>query len=222
MFNPTGAERDVSDLDLIVVGTEDAVTMVEAGANQLDESVILDCIFAGHQELQKIVRAQQELFREMDLEKPDWEAPEAYSPEFRAEVENAIWDDFTTALNTPGKFERRDAVKAVVKGFTDRLPEDDERRAQVGKIVSELEDKALREIVMKQGKRFDNRATDEVRALDTETGLLPRVHGSALFTRGETQALVVTTSRRSPWVRSASSAARAAARSATACWRAGL
>ena len=193
VFNPTGAERDVSDLDLIVVGTEDAVTMVEAGANQLDESVVLDCIFAGHQELQKVVRAQQELFREMDLEKPDWEAPEAYSPEFRTEVENAIWDDFTAALNTPGKFERRDAVKAVVKGFVDRYPEDDERRGQVGKIVNELEDKALREIVMKQGKRFDNRALDEVRALDTETGLLPRVHGSALFTRGETQALASVT-----------------------------
>ena len=193
VFNPTGAERDVSDLDLIVVGTEDAVTMVEAGANQLDESVVLDCIFAGHRELQKIVRAQQELFREMDLEKPDWEAPEAYSPEFRAELEGAIWNDFTAALNTPGKFERRDAVKAVVNGFVDSLPEDDERRGQVGKIVSELEDKALREIVMKQGKRFDNRATDEVRPLDTETGLLPRVHGSALFTRGETQALASVT-----------------------------
>ncbi len=193
VFNPTGAERDVSDLDLIVVGTEDAVTMVEAAANQLDESVVLDCIFAGHRELQKVVRAQRELFREMNLEKPDWKEPEAWSPEFRNEVESAIWSDFTAALNTPGKFERRDAVRAVVSGFVESLPEDDERRDQVGKIVNELEDKALREIVMERGKRFDNRAPDEVRPLDTETGLLPRVHGSALFTRGETQALASVT-----------------------------
>ncbi len=193
VFNPTGAERDVSDLDLIVVGTEEAVTMVEAGANQLDESVILDCIFAGHEELRKIVRAQQELFREMNLEKPDWKAPEAYSPEFAEEVKDAIWNDFIAALNTPAKFARRDAVKAVVDRFTDGLPEDDERRAQVGKIVNELEDKALREIVMRDNKRFDNRALDEIRALDVETGLLPRVHGSALFTRGETQALASVT-----------------------------
>ncbi len=193
VFNPTGAERDVSDLDLIVIGTEEAVTMVEAGANQLDESVILDCIFAGHQELQKIVRAQQDLFREMSLEKPDWKAPEPYTAEFKQQVESAIWDDFTAALNTPAKFERRDAVKAVVNDFLEQLPEDDERRAQVGKIVSELEDKALREIVMKEGKRFDNRALDVIRSLDCDTGILPRVHGSALFTRGETQALASVT-----------------------------
>ncbi len=193
VFNPTGAERDVSDLDLIVVGTEDAVTMVEAGANQLPESVILDCIFAGHEELQKIVAAQQEMFREMNLEKPDWNAPEAWPAELEADVVSSIWDDFTAALNTPGKFERRDAVKAVVDGFTDSLPEDDESRSQVRGIVSKLEDRALREIVMQQNKRFDNRALDEVRPLDTDTGLLPRVHGSALFTRGETQALASVT-----------------------------
>ncbi len=190
IFNPTNAERDVSELDLVVVGTEEAVTMVEAGANQLPEDVVLDCIFEGHRELQKIILAQHELFRDLGLDKPDWDTPPGIPAELVAEVRNDLYNDLKRALHTKGKFERKAAVKAVVDPYVASIPEDhEEKRESMGKIVHVLEEEALRESILETGRRFDDRATDEVRDLDIEIGLLPRVHGSALFQRGETQAL---------------------------------
>ncbi len=191
VFNPVNSERDVSDLDLIVVGTEEAVVMVEAAANQLSEDHVLDAIFKAHDEIQKIIAVQRELFREMNLEKPDWNPAPPYTPEFEQEVKTAIWDDFCKALNTVGKFERGDAVRAVTSAFLATLPEgDDEKRGQAKKVINHLEDLALREQVLESSTRFDGRRLDEIRDLETEVGLIPRTHGSALFQRGETQALV--------------------------------
>ncbi|HVS65149.1 MAG TPA: polyribonucleotide nucleotidyltransferase [Thermoanaerobaculia bacterium] len=194
VMNPANSERDVSDLDLVVVGTEKAVVMVEAGANQLPENTLLDCIFAAHEELQKIIRAQQELFQEMGLEKPDWQAPEPYPSELYERVKSAVWEGQLRALHTVGKFARKAAVDEVKDGYLATLPEDDEElREQVKKIFDELEDKQLREAVIGNRRRFDGRRLDEIRALEIETGLLPRTHGSALFQRGETQALASVT-----------------------------
>ncbi|MCG8463111.1 MAG: polyribonucleotide nucleotidyltransferase, partial [Holophagales bacterium] len=110
VFNPTNSERDVSDLDLVVVGTEEAITMVEAGANQLSESQVLDAIFAGHEELQKSIRAQHEMFREGGFQKPEWQTPEAYDRGLYEQVTSRLRDDFENALFTKGKFERKKAV----------------------------------------------------------------------------------------------------------------
>jgi len=194
VFNPTNSERDVSELDLVVVGTEDAIVMVEAAANQLPEDVIIDCIFKGHTELQKIIRLQHELFRARNLEKPDWAAPEAYSSELYDEVKRALYGDLKKALHTTGKMERKNAVSAVVDRYMETLGEDDEeRRTQARKVISTLEEECLRESILHDRSRFDARSLDEVRALDIEVGLLPRVHGSAVFQRGETQALATVT-----------------------------
>ena len=190
ILNPTGSERDVSDLDLVVVGTEEAVVMVEAAANQLPEGAVLDAIFTAHDELQKIIKAQHELFREMNLEKPDWQPQPPYPAELYDEVKERIYGDLKQALHTPKKFERRDAVGAVVQTFIETIPEEDEeKRGQIKKIVNDLEDLCLHESIRETGHRFDGRALDTVRDLDMEVGLLPRVHGSALFQRGETQAM---------------------------------
>ena len=191
VVNPANSERDVSDLDLIVVGTEEAVVMVEAAANQLPEATVLDCIFRGHEEIQKIIAAQRQLFREMNLEKPDWNVEPSYSQEAYDRVKGAIWDEYCKALNTPGKFERKTAVGTVVKGYLATLPEDDEdARAEAKAVIGDLEDLALREQVLETKTRFDGRRLDEVRDLDLEAGFVPRTHGSAIFQRGETQALV--------------------------------
>ena len=117
VFNPTNSQRDVADLDLVVVGTEEAVMMVEAGANQLSEQTLLDCIWAGHAELQKVIQAQISMFRERGLSKPAWSAPEAYPQELYQEVRGAIHAQMKSALHTAGKFERKDAVSAVVKEY---------------------------------------------------------------------------------------------------------
>ncbi|MEZ5331372.1 MAG: polyribonucleotide nucleotidyltransferase [Thermoanaerobaculia bacterium] len=194
IFNPTNSERDVSDLDLVVVGTEDAVVMVEAGANQLSEAIVLDCIFRAHQEIQNLIQAQKELARAVGVVKPRWEAPEAYPREVYDRVAGDIKEALRSALNTKGKFERKAAVDGVVGPYLEAIPEEeDERRGQVKKVVKALEERILREDILQKGVRFDGRRTDEVRDLAMEAGLLPRTHGSALFTRGETQALVTAT-----------------------------
>ena len=195
IFNPTNSQRDISDLDLIVVGTEEAVVMVEAGANQLAEDIILDAIFAAHEELQKIIRLQHDMFRESGLSKPMWEEPEAYPQSLYDQVEKAIANDLRTALNTAGKFERKKAVGAVVDGFIDSIPEDEREETVplVRKCVNDLESDLLAEAVLDKRQRFDGRALDEIRDIAVETGTLPSTHGSSLFTRGETQALVSAT-----------------------------
>ena len=192
VFNPTNSERDVSDLDLIVVGTEHAVTMVEAGANQLPEDVVLNAIFRGHEELQKIIAAQKELQAEIGKKKPVWEAPEAYPQDLYADVSAKIKDDLNKALHTQEKFARAAAVREVVDGYLAPFEGDDDyddKRSAVKKIVSDLEEDLLAEAVLKNKRRFDDRANDEVRDIWMDTKVLPRTHGSALFTRGETQAL---------------------------------
>ena len=194
IFNPTHSERDVSDLDLIVVGTAEAITMVEAGANQLPEDVVLNAIFAGHEELQKVIQAQNEMFAEGGFVKPEWTPREAYSQELFDQVSGAIREDLKNALFTVGKFERKDAVGKVVDAYRATLdPEDGDLHTAVKKIINDLEDELLAEAVLEGGRRFDNRALDEIRDIHVDTGVLPRTHGSALFTRGETQALATAT-----------------------------
>jgi polyribonucleotide nucleotidyltransferase len=194
VFNPTNSQRDVADLDLVVVGTEEAVMMVEAGANQLSEQTLLDCIWAGHAELQKVIQAQISMFRERGLSKPAWTAPEAYPQELYQEVRGAIHAQLKAALHTQGKFERKDAVSKVVKEYLATIPEDDAtKRSQAKKVIETLEEETLYDSVLHDRNRFDSRKLDEIRPIDIEVGVLPRTHGSALFTRGETQALATVT-----------------------------
>jgi polyribonucleotide nucleotidyltransferase len=194
ILNPVNSQRDVSDLDLVVVGTEEAVAMVEAGANQVSEEVLLDCIFKAHGEIQKIIKAQHDLYRQSGKQKPSWTVPEAYPEELYAQVHADLHDRLEAALFRKGKFERKDAAAAVTKPYLEAIPEEDaKRRGQVKKILSRLEEEILREVVLEKHTRFDNRRLDEIRPIAVEVGLLPRTHGSALFTRGETQALVTAT-----------------------------
>jgi polyribonucleotide nucleotidyltransferase len=194
VINPTNSVRDVSDLDLVVVGTEDAVVMVEAAANQVSESLLLEAIFRAHAEIQKIVKAQHDLYRDSDKQKPSWTAPETYPESFYEEVKGALYAPLKAALSTKEKFARKHAVNAVTKPYLEAIAaEEADRKGRVKKIVSRLEEEILREVVLVERTRFDGRRLDEVRSISIETGLLPRTHGSALFTRGETQALVSAT-----------------------------
>ena len=193
VFNPPNSLRDVSDLDLIVVGTQEAVVMVEAGANQLSEDFILDCIFKGHQEIQKLIQAQLELQRKVGVQKPEWEQPETFSNELLSQVKGDLYDSLSAALHTTGKFERREAVAATVDPYLEPLAEDEDKRLQVKQIIKQLEEEILRQEILTNRKRFDGRSLDQIRGIEIDVGPLPRTHGSALFTRGETQALVSAT-----------------------------
>jgi polyribonucleotide nucleotidyltransferase len=194
VMNPANSLRDVSDLDLVVVGTEDGIAMVEAGANQVSEELLLECIWRGHQEIQKIIKAQHEMFREGNREKPSWTAPQAYPESLYETVKGEIYAPLKAALFTKGKFERKSAVGGVVKPYVEQIPEDQaDKKAYAKKIIGRLEEEILREVVLNERIRFDSRRLDEIRAIEVNVGVLPRTHGSALFTRGETQALVTAT-----------------------------
>ena len=193
VFNPVNSLRDISDLDLIVVGTEEAIVMVEAAANQLPESLVLDAIFQAHERVQDIIRAQHELYREGGFAKPQWQDPEV-NEELLHTMRTELKPRLAEALRVRGKFEQKDAVSNVVPEFVDQLAgEDEELRRQASEMIYELENEILRDEVLGQGVRLDGRAKDEIRPIHIDVGLLPRTHGSALFTRGETQALVTST-----------------------------
>jgi polyribonucleotide nucleotidyltransferase len=194
MLNPTNAEREKSEIDLVVAGTADAVVMVEAGAHEVSEQKMLDAILFGHEAIRRIVAAQKELQQRAGFQKPAWQAPEPYSREVFAEVRRQWEAPMRAALTLPDKIHSYTEIKAVKKAAVSMVPEGDaERRQQTARAADDLVKVLTRETILNEGKRLDGRAFDQVRPISCEVGLLPRTHGSALFTRGETQALVTAT-----------------------------
>ncbi|HEX3582897.1 MAG TPA: polyribonucleotide nucleotidyltransferase [Thermoanaerobaculia bacterium] len=194
LINPTNAQRDLSDLDLIVAGTKDAIVMVEAGAREVSESVILDAFDAAHAEIRRICALQDELRAAAGTPKIEV----TYTPKFtEAYVEElmSVWGDrVKTAMLTTGKFQRYAAIKEVKQQMLAAVPaEDAEKLAATEAAFGEIEVHIFRNLMLKEGKRVDGRSFTEIRPISVETGVLPRTHGSSIFTRGETQALVTIT-----------------------------
>jgi polyribonucleotide nucleotidyltransferase len=195
VLNPANAERERSEIDLVVAGTEDAVVMVEGGAREVPERVVIDAIFFGHAAVRSIVAAQKELQNRAGLsEKPDWNAPEPYPAEVFARVRSEWEAPMLAAMTLPSKIASYAEIKAVKKAAVSVVPEEEaERRLQVARAADDLVKVLTRETILAHGKRLDGRRFEEIRPITCEVGLLPRTHGSALFTRGETQALVTAT-----------------------------
>jgi polyribonucleotide nucleotidyltransferase len=194
VFNPTKKEREDSTIDLVVVGTRQAVSMVEAGAKEVSEELMLEAILEGHRELQKVIDAIEELQRRQGIVKQAFAPPAPVSAEVMAEVRRN-WDGpMMEALTWKGKIESYAKIKEVKKAAVAVVPEDQpEKKVQVKRAISELVEVMTRETILRDRKRLDGRAFEEVRPIEVEIGVLPRTHGSALFTRGETQALVTVT-----------------------------
>jgi polyribonucleotide nucleotidyltransferase len=194
VLNPTNAERDKSEIDLIVAGTEEAVVMVEASAREVTEQRMLDAILFGHEAVRRIVAEQKNLQSKGGFEKPAWLATEAYSREVFADVRKQWEAPMRAALTMSGKIASYAEIKALKKAAVAVIPEElGERRQQTARAIDDLVKILTREVILNERKRLDGRAFDEVRPISCEVGLLPRTHGSALFTRGETQALVTAT-----------------------------
>ena len=194
VLNPTNADREKSEIDLMVAGTADAVVMVEAGAREVSEQKMLDAILFGHEAIRRIVAGQKDLQQRAGYQKPAWQAPAAYSPEVFAEVRRQWEAPMRAAMTLPNKIHSYSEIKAVKKAAVSIVPEEDaERRQQTAKAADDLVKVLTRETILNESKRLDGRAFDQVRPISCEVGLLPRTHGSALFTRGETQALVTAT-----------------------------
>ncbi len=196
VFNPTVTELKTSDLDLVVAGTAKAVLMVESEAKLLSEDVMLGAVVFGHQQMQVAVNAINELAKECGKPSWNWQAP-ARAPGLVTAVRGAVGDRLAAAFTVKDKLQRRDAVAALKAAVLEAVKPQVEANgwpvADIGAEFEELEYHTLRNHVLQTKQRIDGRGLEDVRPITARVGVLPRTHGSALFTRGETQALVTVT-----------------------------
>src|SRR6266853_3296474 len=195
LINPTYSEMRDSLLNIMVVGTADGIVMIESGAKEVKEETVVDAIDFAHTEIKKIcatIRNLADLVGVTKRKVTDIEFDENYYNELKAKVGSQLADALDTKKYP--KATSYEKVREIKKALKEALPEgDDEAAAKLSRYYEVLRERLFREAVTKQRKRPDSRAFDEVRAISIDLGLLPRAHGSAVFTRGETQALVTTT-----------------------------
>jgi polyribonucleotide nucleotidyltransferase len=193
VVNPTFAQLDESDMDIIVAGTADNIIMVEGGSREVAEADLIAALQFAMDHIRQIVAAQRELIgRSGKPKRPLTQPPDTSA--LRQELERTYRDRLRQAIRIPGKEQRQEDVDRItleaVAGLKDSFPE---QEGFIGKILHELERDELRAMVLHEGVRADGRGHDDIRKVTVEVGVLPRTHGSCLFTRGETQALAVCT-----------------------------
>src|SRR5436309_441063 len=193
VVNPTFLQRKESKLDLVVAGSEDGLVMVEAGAREVTEEQVVKALETAHAAIKEIVAGIDALAREAGKKKMTV-AKKEIGHDFYREVEEKVYVPLTEAMRIRGKIENYETVDQALKDLVASMPEGEvERKTEAKAIFKELKEKVLREEVLTHGVRLDGRKFDEVRPIWIEVGVLPRTHGSAIFTRGETQALVTCT-----------------------------
>ena len=201
VINPTTEQAEVSDIDLTVAGTSEAINMVESSAKEVKEEDMLEALMFGHEAVKKLVEFENTIVKEIGQEKMEYEKLEITS-ELKEEVTNLIKDDIDKALRIKDKLEKYAALDEIKDNLIskyeseneDMHPDDLEQlKAKLVIIYNEVEYELFRQIVVKEHTRADGRAMDEIRPLSASVDFLPRTHGSALFTRGQTQSLSVTT-----------------------------
>ncbi len=193
ILNPTKKQLGQSLMNLTIAGTRQAVVMVEGGAQGLSEEIVLEGIYFGHRELQPIIAMQDEL--RAAIGKTTWAiTPPVVDETLRAKVWEETQEALAVVINTPDKMERYRLYAELEEKTLDSLGEEAKNREkEVSSILHDLKKDMMRSRILKDRIRIDNRRVDEVRSIACEVGILPRTHGSALFTRGETQAIVTTT-----------------------------
>jgi polyribonucleotide nucleotidyltransferase len=193
IVNPTFKQRKESKLDIVVAGSSDGLVMVEAGAKEVTEEQVVEALETAHAAIKQIVAAIDDLAKEAGKPKMKL-AKKEIGHDFYREVEERVYVPLTEAMRIRGKLENYETVDQALKDLVASMPEGEvERKTEAKAIFKELKEKVLREEVLTHGVRLDGRKFDEVRPIWIETGVLPRTHGSAVFTRGETQALVTCT-----------------------------
>ncbi|MCD6419410.1 MAG: polyribonucleotide nucleotidyltransferase [Synergistetes bacterium] len=193
VVNPTSEELERSSINLTVAGKEEGIVMVEAGAKEVSEDVMVDAIEFGFEYIKKIIDVQKEIASEIGKEKIAVQPPEKDEEFFRKVVELAR-DGVNSALDIHSKKDRNRAISLVKADVMNMLGEEYAgRELEVNSIVDELVKAEMRRRIVEEGRRVDGRSYTDIRPITCEVGILPRTHGSALFTRGETQALVTTT-----------------------------
>jgi len=191
--NPTAEELEKSDIEIVVAASKDAVIMVEGGANVVSEQDMLEAVFFGHEAVQPIIAAQEELKRLAGVPKREVPPP-VVDEALKGKVKELAYQKIKDAVRIEAKGERHDRIDAVAEETRAALAADYEGREKViAGFLGDLEYELVREHILKDGIRIDGRDTKTIRPIASEVGFLPRVHGSALFTRGETQSIVAAT-----------------------------
>lgn len=191
VVNPTLSEQAQSDMDLVVAGTADAVNMLEAGAKQVPEQVVIDAINWGHEQLKKLTELQSRLRKEIGKEKfayPSFKIDDALT----RKVHELVGERMESVLDSTEKHARATAARDLVNSVAEQIGGDVSKK-DIAAIVDELEAEALRRRILSGGKRPDGRTPKDLRPISAEVGILPRVHGSGLFQRGQTQVLSIVT-----------------------------
>ena len=196
VVNPTFQQLEYSDLDIVVAGSAEALTMVEGAAVEVPESEVLEGLQVAHGAIQELCALQEELLAGHSVPEMGWSSVEPDS-ELQKKVEDLALPRITEALNLGDKEERSQAMATVTEDVVTTLTAEDDKYAEHAKDISEIlrsiEKRTMRRQILDKGKRADGRGLDDIRQITSEVGVLPRTHGSALFTRGQTQALAVVT-----------------------------
>ena len=199
IINPSAADKEVSHLDLTVAGTKEAINMVESGAQELSEDIMLQALLKGHEAIQELVDFQNYIVAAVGKEKAEVELLQV-DADLKAEIETAYYDQLAKAVQVEEKLAREAVTQAVkeevLASYQERFAEDDDKDTilrDVAEILEQMEHAEVRRLITEDKVRPDGRRVDEIRPLDAEIDFLPKVHGSGLFTRGQTQALSVLT-----------------------------
>ena len=198
IINPTEEQRNVSDLTLTVAGTADKIAMIEAGANEVEDSVMLDAIKAAHVEIKKICKFISKMKEEIGKPKFEYKSF-AVIPEIYDYLSNNFKEDMKKAVTEKDKTVRDENISKLTEKVMEKYKEDfgeekqQEDASNIGEALYKLEKKTVRDMIFYEHTRVDGRTLDEIRPLSCEVGVLPRVHGSAIFTRGLTQVMSIAT-----------------------------
>ncbi len=193
VINPTMSQLEESPLNMVVAGTEEGIIMIEAEATEVDEEKILQGISLAQQSNLKIIQIQKEIYSQLNIQKREFKAV-SVNPEKVAAIEKQITSDLLDAIKTELKKERETKTKKILDDLIAKIPEENlEEINETTQIFFEIEKKLVRNLILGERKRVDGRTFDDIRPISIDVGLLPRTHGSALFTRGETQCLATVT-----------------------------
>jgi polyribonucleotide nucleotidyltransferase len=193
LINPTISQLEKSDINIIVAGTKTGVVMVEGGANIVSEADMLEAIYFGHKSIQPLIELQEKLREAVGRPKRSFALPEN-DPDLVSKIKSQAMSSMQEAILIPEKINRYNALRKLKAQIFESLGEDyDDRQEEVYEILADLQKTICRRLILDKGRRMDNRKFDEIRPITCDIGILPRPHGSALFTRGETQVLGVLT-----------------------------
>ena len=193
VINPTVKQLEKSPLDMVVVGTEEGIVVIEAGAAEIEEDKIIEGISLAQETIAQIIKAQKDLYDKLQIKKREFSVEEIDQAKYE-KIEKEISSSLKEAFLTPIKKDREKEAQKILDRMLEPIPEENEDEIRETKeIFFQIQKKFIRDLIVNQGKRLDGRGFDEIRPISIEVGMLPRTHGSALFTRGETQCLATVT-----------------------------